>query len=85
MSEIVRLERTRNYLGPGDVGAAVRLWTDYVRRPEGELGHDDEYGNVHEECCGNPIEARALLSIVMHAMSRRHARELRQIVARLDD
>ncbi|MDH6580815.1 hypothetical protein P3T29_006509 [Kitasatospora sp. MAP5-34] len=47
LSEIVRLERMRNYLQPGDTSAALRLWKDYVHRPERELWHDDEFGNVH--------------------------------------
>lgn len=54
LSEIVRLERTRNYLQPGDTRAALRMWKDYVHRPERELWHDDEFGNVHWYCCGNP-------------------------------
>ncbi|MGY5014463.1 hypothetical protein ACWCY6_41450 [Streptomyces sp. 900105755] len=63
----------------------MRLWKDYVRRPERELWHDYEWGNVHWYCCGNPLEARALLDTVTQAMSSRTARELRQIVGRLDD
>jgi hypothetical protein len=85
LSEIYHLELTRNYLQPGDVGAAMRLWRNYVHRPERELWHDYERGNVCWSCCGNPLEARALLDTVMQAMSRRAARELRQIVGRFDD
>ncbi|MFJ8996512.1 hypothetical protein ACIRQH_39720 [Streptomyces sp. NPDC102279] len=84
LSEIVRIERTRNYLRPGDISAALRGWKDYVRRPEGELWHDDEVGNVHWYCCGNPLEGRALLDGVMQAMSRRGARELRRVIEALD-
>ncbi|MFJ8632488.1 hypothetical protein [Streptomyces sp. NPDC093568] len=84
LSEIVRLERTRNYLRPGDVSAALCLWKDYVHHPERDLWHDYEWGNVHWYCCGNPLEARALLDAVMQAMSPRNARELRQIVSRFD-
>ncbi|MFJ2831552.1 hypothetical protein ACIPC1_29000 [Streptomyces sp. NPDC087263] len=84
LSEIFRLERTRNYLQPGDVRTALRLWKDYVRRPERQLWHDHEWGNVHWYCCGNPLEARALLDTVMRAMSSRSARELRQIISRSD-
>lgn len=62
----------------------MRLWEDYVHRPERELWHDYEWGNVHWYCCGNPLEARALLGTVMQAMSRRSARELRQIIGRFD-
>ncbi|MFE7836983.1 hypothetical protein ACFU53_13315 [Streptomyces sp. NPDC057474] len=84
LSEIFRLERTRNYLQPGDVHAAVRLWKDYVHRPERELWHDYEWGNVHWYCCDDPLEARALLDTVMQAISPRSARELRQIISRFD-
>ena len=84
MSEIRHLERTRNYLQPGAVGAAVRLWKDYVHRPERELWHEYEWGNPYDECCGDPREARALLDNVLRAMSPRTARELRQIVSRYD-
>ncbi|MGI5144331.1 hypothetical protein [Streptomyces sp. CA-106110] len=84
MSEIFRFERTRNYLQAGDVSVAVRLWKDYVHRPECQLWHDCEWGNVHWYCCGNPLEARALLDIVMQAMSPRSARGLRRIISRFD-
>ncbi|MEU4090618.1 hypothetical protein [Streptomyces aureus] len=84
LSEIVRLERTRGYLKPGDVSAAVRLWRDYVRNPERRLWQDYEYGNVHWYCCGDPFEARALLEAVMLAMTPRNARRLRQLVGRSD-
>jgi hypothetical protein len=84
LSEIARLERTRNYLQPGDIGAALRLWRDYVHRPERELWNDDEFGNVHWYCCGNPLEGRALLDGVLRAMSPRGARELRKIIEQLD-
>ncbi|MFF0735936.1 hypothetical protein ACFYVK_30475 [Streptomyces chartreusis] len=55
LSEIFRLEHTRNYLQPGDVSKAVRLWKDYVQRPERQLWQDYEWGNVHWYCCGNPL------------------------------
>lgn len=84
LSEIIRLEHTRNYLQPGDVSAAVSLWKDYVHQPEHDLWHDYEWGNVHWYCCGNPLEARALLDTVMQAVSPRSARELRRIVSRSD-
>ncbi|MCZ4603499.1 hypothetical protein O3S80_06835 [Streptomyces sp. Lzd4kr] len=84
LAGILRLERTRNYLQPGDISAAVRLWKDYVHRPERQLWQDYEWGNVHWDCCDNPLEARALLDAVMQAMSPRNARELRQLVNRID-
>ncbi|WP_329538454.1 hypothetical protein OG568_60540 (plasmid) [Streptomyces sp. NBC_01450] len=84
LSEIIELERTRNYLQPGDVSTAVGLWKDYVHQPERALWHDYEWGNVHWYCCGDPLEARALLDIVIQAVSPRSARELRKIVSRSD-
>ena len=83
-SEIIRLERTRDHLQPGDVSAAVGLWKNYVHQPERALWQDDEWGNVHWYCCGDPLEARALLDTVMQAVSPRSARELRRIVSRSD-
>ncbi|WP_371634226.1 hypothetical protein OG693_38035 [Streptomyces sp. NBC_01259] len=84
LSEIIELERTRNYLRQGDVSTAVALWKDYVHQPERALWHDYEWGNVHWYCCGDPLEARALLDTVMQALSPRGARELRKIVNRSD-
>ncbi|MDL4775816.1 MULTISPECIES: hypothetical protein [Thermomonosporaceae] len=84
LSEIQHLEHTRNYLEPGDVSAAVRLWKDYVHRSERRLWDDYEWGDVHWYCCGDPLEARALLDIVMRAVSPRSARELRRIISRSD-
>ncbi|QKW11175.1 hypothetical protein HUT18_26215 [Streptomyces sp. NA04227] len=83
-SEVFHLEDTRNYLRPGDVSEAVRLWRDYVRTPERQLWHDYEWGDVYWYCCGNPLEARALLDTVTQALSRHSARELRAVVGRLD-
>src|SRR4051812_6101742 len=84
LSEIIRLEHTRNYLQPGEVSAAVGPWKDYAHQPERALWHDYEWGSVHWYCCGNPFEARALLDTVMQAISPRSARELRKIVNRSD-
>ncbi|MFD9332567.1 hypothetical protein [Streptomyces sp. NPDC060065] len=84
LSEISHLERTRNYLQPGDVSTAVRLWKDYVHRPQRQLWQDHEWGNAYWDCCGNPLEARALLDTALRAMTPRSARELRQIISRFD-
>ncbi|GGS15804.1 hypothetical protein Snoj_29760 [Streptomyces nojiriensis] len=85
LSEIARLERTRNYLEPGETGWAVRLWKDHVRRSARELWHHYEHGDVHDYCCGNPLQARAVLDTVLRAMSPRGARELRKVIAHLDN
>lgn len=84
LSEITRLERTRNYLEPGETGWAVRLWRDHVRRSARELWHHDEHGDAHDYCCGNPLQARAVLDTVLRGMSPRGAREFRKVIARLD-
>ncbi|MFC8530977.1 hypothetical protein [Nocardia sp. NPDC057227] len=84
-SEVRHLERTRNYLKPGAVDAALRTWREYVHRPRRELWRDHEHGNVYwSYCCANPFEARELLDTVLGAMSPRSARELRKVVGRAD-
>lgn len=84
LSEIAHLEDTRSHLSPGEVADAVRLWKDYVHRPARELWRDHDWGSVHWDCCGNPLEARALLDTVLQAMSAQGARELRRIIGRFD-
>ncbi|MGQ5652055.1 hypothetical protein ACUJ8H_18625 [Streptomyces sp. EKR5.2] len=84
LSEITRLEHTWNHLQPGDVTRAVRVWGAYVKLPVRRLWLDHESGDVHWYCCEDPLEARALLEIVLHAVSPRSARELRVVVGRYD-
>ncbi|MEU6517569.1 hypothetical protein [Streptomyces sp. NPDC046978] len=85
LSEIARLEHTWNHLQPGDVTRAVHAWRAYVKLPLRRLWLDHKSGDVHGDCCGNPLESRALLEIVLQAMSSRGARELRAVVRRYDD
>lgn len=84
LSEIASLERTRNYLDPGEIGWAVRMWSDHVHRSARELWHHYEHGDVHEYCCGNPLQARAVLETALRAMSLCGAREFRKVIAHLD-
>ncbi|WP_406148681.1 hypothetical protein [Streptomyces sp. NBC_01012] len=84
LAEIARLELSRNYLSPGEVAEAVRGWRQHMRQPLGALWRDDELGNSHWDCCGDPLEARELLDTVLGALSPRGARELRRVVSRLD-
>ncbi|MFJ9062179.1 hypothetical protein [Streptomyces sp. NPDC102409] len=84
LAEIARLELSRNYLEPGQVSEAVRLWKHHVRQPLGALWRADELGDSHQDCCGDPQEARELLGTVTAALSPRAARELRRLVGRLD-
>ncbi|MFE7100415.1 hypothetical protein [Streptomyces erythrochromogenes] len=66
------------------MSAAVRLWKDYVHRPERLLWQDYDSGDVHWHCCGDPFAARALLDTVMRSLSPRSARRLREVVGRFD-
>ncbi|MFD6279236.1 hypothetical protein ACFWFI_27275 [Streptomyces sp. NPDC060209] len=84
LAEIARLELSRNYLSPGGVSEAVRCWKRHVRRPLGALWRDEEQGNTHWDCCGDPLAARRLLDVVMGALSPRGAREFRRVVSGLD-
>ncbi|MFJ6794952.1 hypothetical protein [Streptomyces sp. NPDC091268] len=85
MSEIARLERTRNHLQPGDVVLALDRWKQYVRGPERRKWEDcDGGGDVHWYCCGSPLEGRALLERVPAALTPRSARELRALTGAYD-
>ncbi|MEV6330144.1 hypothetical protein [Streptomyces sp. NPDC051909] len=66
------------------MSAALRLWQDYVHRPTRELWRDHEWGNAHWYCCGDPLEARALLDTVVRALPPRSARPLRRLISRSD-
>lgn len=81
---ILRLERTRGYLRPGEVSEAVRLWRDHMRRPARQLWHDEEWGNPDWDCCGAPFDARALLDTVLQALPPHPARALRAVITHLD-
>ncbi|WP_369182708.1 hypothetical protein [Streptomyces sp. Y1] len=84
LSAIAHLERTRTHLQPGAVARALRLWQEYVHRPERDLWDDYEHGSAECHCCGDPLEARALLDTVHSALPPRAARELRRIIDRSD-
>ncbi|KIF67418.1 hypothetical protein HY68_00305 [Streptomyces sp. AcH 505] len=84
VSEIARIERTRNYLLPGDTASALSRWKAYGRRTRRQVRHDDEFGDTDWYCCGDPLEGRTLLDRVMASMSRQGARELRSVVSALD-
>ncbi|GAA1973492.1 hypothetical protein [Kitasatospora viridis] len=84
LAEIARLERDRSYLHPGEVAESVRLWAEYARRPARQLWQDHEQGNTDWYCCGDPIHARGVLTVVLRALSRQGAREFRRVVSRCD-
>lgn len=84
LAEIGRLERTRNYLWPGAVAESLARWREIVRLSHHRLLIRQEGCGIWR-CCGDPHEVRELLEYTMRAMSRRHARRLRKLVAALDE
>jgi len=84
LAEIDRLERIRGYLWHGAVADALRLWRTFVHDPYRRLRVDGDNGCGFWACCGDPWQAREILQGALLSMSRRHARELRRIVAPLD-
>lgn len=84
LAEIDRLERSRGNLWHGAVADAFTLWREFVHNPYRRLWANGYDGCGFWFCCGDPREARDLLEGVLQSLSRRHARELHRIVARLD-
>src|SRR5690349_230300 len=86
LADLNRLERSRNYLWPGDVRRALEDWAGYLRSPARRLWLlIDDVGCGEGECCPNPFKARELLDRVVGALPRRSARELRERLEELDD
>jgi hypothetical protein len=83
-SDVVRLELSRNYLGPFAVEIALRAWTEFVHDPYRRLWDFDSKGCGISWCCADPSEARELLGFVARALPRRSARELRKRLDELD-
>ncbi|MGC4870081.1 hypothetical protein ACLQ3B_32100 [Micromonospora sp. DT53] len=80
VADVVRLERHHNRLHPGDVGRALRGWTDKARGPARDLL--DEFGGCP---CGCTSDHRRLLDIALRSLTGRTARELRRVVDAADD
>ncbi|MFE6617015.1 hypothetical protein [Amycolatopsis sp. NPDC057786] len=76
-AELARLERSRNYLGPGAIRTALRLWREFVANPYRRLRVDSEGCGVWE-CCGDPRQAREMLEGVLLALPARLAKEFRR-------
>src|ERR1700732_4241050 len=85
LAEIGRIERTRGYLWPGAVAAAMRHWRSFVHNPYRQLWVDNDGGCGIWECCGSPWEAREMLEAVLLNLSRRRARELHRLIDPLDE
>jgi hypothetical protein len=85
LAEVRRLERQKKYLWPGAIGAAMVRWRSFVHQPNRRLWEYDDDGCTEWACCGDPWQAREFLEAVMCSMSRRRARELRELVAVLDE
>ena len=84
LSEIRHLERTRNYLLTRDVGDAVRAWAHAAHDTHRQQWRTFEFGDTHEYCCDDPLEARALLADVVQALPPPAARELGKVIEGLD-
>ncbi|MDQ8701253.1 hypothetical protein RCO28_01960 [Streptomyces sp. LHD-70] len=84
LAEIVRLERSRNYLWPGAAESSLLVWARFVRTAHHRLWVDNDGGCRIWECCGDPYLARDLLEGLMLAMSPRRGRELRRVVEPYD-
>ena len=83
LADIRRLEESRPDLWPCAIESSLRLWTGYLRNPYRHLLDLDSDANCGVyECCGNPLEARHLLSKVMSALPGPSAKELRRFVAK---
>ncbi|MEU4496023.1 hypothetical protein AB0F96_21880 [Streptomyces sp. NPDC023998] len=85
LTEIVRIEETRNYLWPGAVGESLRRWRCFVYEPHHRLYDPLHPGCTEWLCCGDPVLARGNLEGAMRALPRRAARELRVLVLELDE
>ncbi|MFS8102071.1 hypothetical protein LFM09_33585 [Lentzea alba] len=83
-ADLDRLERTRNYLWPGDVERALEAWLRYADSPARRLWLDD-HPPYSCSCDVSPAESRQLLEFVAHALPRKSARELRRRLQELDD
>ena len=79
---IARLERTR--LWPGAARQALDNWTRFLRDPYHRL-FDAQYGCGVPECCPDPVELRALLETVAHALPPKDPRRFRKRLTQLDD
>jgi hypothetical protein len=83
--EIVRIEETRASLWAGAVSESLRQWRSFVHQPDHRLWDADGSGCTEWGCCGDPVRARENLETALSGMPQRAARELRVLVAELDD
>ena len=84
LADLDRLERTRNYLWPGDTARALEAWIRYEDSPARRFWRNDDRTDDCG-CCPHPVEQRQLLGFVARALPRRSARELRRRLEELDD
>ncbi|RSN20068.1 hypothetical protein DMC63_13350 [Streptomyces sp. WAC 05977] len=77
---LARLERSRNYLGPGATRTALRLWREFVANPYWRLRVDSEGCGVWE-CCGDPWQSKEMLEGVALALPAGLAKEMRRHIA----
>lgn len=79
---IVRLERQR--LWPGAARETLDAWVSFLRDPYHRL-FDPKYGCGVPMCCPDPVELRATLHAIAHALPPKDARRFRAYLTKLDD
>ncbi|MEU3862936.1 hypothetical protein AB0F03_37610 [Streptomyces sp. NPDC028722] len=84
LAEARRIERQKKYLWSGSIGSAMVRWRSFVHQPNRRLWDYESGGCTEWACCGDPWQTREHLEAVVLAMSRRRARELRNLVDALD-
>ncbi|MDX8143359.1 hypothetical protein SK854_14625 [Lentzea sp. BCCO 10_0061] len=83
IADLDHLERTRNYLWPGDVARALEAWIRYENSPARRFWLNESSADDCG-CCPHPVEQRELLGFVARALPRKSARELRKRLEELD-
>ncbi|WP_430500776.1 hypothetical protein ACQRWP_03615 [Micromonospora trifolii] len=79
VADFVRLER-HNRLYPGEIGRALRAWTDKARGPARDLL--DDFGGCPCSCTS---DYRKVLDIALRSLTGKTARELRRAVGAADE
>ncbi|MDA2814290.1 hypothetical protein O4J56_26815 [Nocardiopsis sp. RSe5-2] len=89
MAQIRRIEVLHPLLHPGATREALRTWEEYARSLSTwtmleALRGEAVIGCGIPECCPTPVEDREPLSVVLHALRRPQARDLRARVGQAD-
>lgn len=83
LADIRELEAAQQDFWPRSVEAAFRLWKSYLGNPWRHLvDFDGDNRCGVYECCGNPLEGRALLRKAVSVLPAPTAKELRRFIAK---